>query len=271
MPLNQPTSAEAALRYIVEQSLLPAEKLGTSELNKLALEVRTKAFFSARVGNLDFLDRAKALVQDYVDGVTDRASARTELKKLLEKLNYQPTPGDEGSIKDLRTDRRLNLILDTNTDQARNYGSWQRSQQPELVNLYPAQELIRVGPIPRAPRPWRRKWIDAGGRLYDGRLIALKDDSIWTRGIDSGGFNRFGTPYPPYDFNSGMRLRNVSRREAIQLGVIESGQFVQPQNELGFPEAAIQETSISPEAREILKASYGELIQEQENLRKLQA
>jgi hypothetical protein len=48
-------------------------------------------------------------------------------------------------------------------------------------------------------------------------MIALKNDPIWTA------ISSFGLPYPPYDFNSGMWVRDVSREEAEDLGLIKPG------------------------------------------------
>ena len=47
-------------------------------------------------------------------------------------------------------------------------------------------------------------------------MIALKTDPIWTK------ISRFGHPWPPFDFNSGMGVRDVSRADAIRLGVIQA-------------------------------------------------
>ncbi len=92
--------------------------------------------------------------------------------------------------------------------------------QAEIANTYgarlafPAQELVRIEERDK-PRDWRRRWVDAGGHLYGGRMIALKDDPVWT------GISRFGTPYPPFDFNSGMGVDDVSYDDAVALGVIQ--------------------------------------------------
>jgi len=63
-------------------------------------------------------------------------------------------------------------------------------------------------------RAWQMRWAQNGGRLFAGRMIARKDDPIWTK------ISTFGVPYPSFDFNSGMGVRDISRREAIRLGVI---------------------------------------------------
>ena len=93
---------------------------------------------------------------------------------------------------------------------------------------FPAQELIRLWEPqggPQARRDWAQRWIDAGGISRGGRMIAPKDSPIWTHPA----LSRFGHPYPPFDYNSGMGLEDVARDEAEDLGVIPRGAKVQPQ------------------------------------------
>ena len=220
MIYSKPVSSEIALEYLDKSELLP-NKLRSAELSKLPLQLRERAFFSAGVLQLEFLQAAIDRVRSLVSGQSDAATMRLELKKILAELDYQPAQGTAGTLQDLSSDKRLNLILETNVSQARHYGSYQADQDPVILELWPAQELRRVGGTPIAPRPWHQKWVQAGGTLYAGRIIARKNDPIWTRSQATGGFNRFGTPYPPYDFNSGMRLRDIDRDEAIALGVIQ--------------------------------------------------
>ena len=54
-------------------------------------------------------------------------------------------------------------------------------------------------------------------------MIARKDSDIWTA------ISAFGLPYPPFDYNSGMDLQDIDRDEAVQLGVIESDDTIEPQ------------------------------------------
>ena len=81
------------------------------------------------------------------------------------------------------------------------------------LKLFPAQELKRGG-ARKKPRDWKQRWRDAGGKLIDGRMVALVEDPIWAR------LSRWGDPLPPYDYNSGMKLFKVSRANAIRLGLL---------------------------------------------------
>lgn len=61
----------------------------------------------------------------------------------------------------------------------------------------------------------KRKWIANGGSIYDGRMIALIKDPIWSR------MSIFGLPYPPFDFSCPFDVLGVSRKDCIALGLIK--------------------------------------------------
>jgi hypothetical protein len=211
------------------RSLLPTD-LSSAQLSTIAPEILERAFFSARVINTHFLqlahDRISALARGLSPGpgqYTSVPSARADLKELLDSINYTPAdPADAGTIKDLRTDNRLNLILDTNTRMARGYGQHIQGQDPDILDSWPAQELIRIHDR-KEPRDWLVLWQAEGGQLYGGgRMIARKDDPIWEN------ISAFGLPYPPFDFNSGMGLADIDRIEAETLGVLTPEDKITP-------------------------------------------
>jgi hypothetical protein len=92
-----------------------------------------------------------------------------------------------------------------------------------VLDQWPAQELIRVIDS-RVKRDWPARWAEAGGEFFGPRMVALKNDPIWTR------LSRFGLPYPPFDFNSGMDVRDVDRDEAMALGLIDRDTQIAPQS-----------------------------------------
>jgi len=105
-----------------------------------------------------------------------------------------------------------------------------------ILDHWPAQELYRVYPRP-SHRQWngldreniidgeppQGRWVEAGGQLYDGRMIALKDSSVWTK------ISRFGKPYSPFDFDSGMATKGVTRAEAKKFELIDDRQIYLPE------------------------------------------
>lgn len=116
----------------------------------------------------------------------------------------------------------------------------------------------------KVPRKWERRWADAGGKFFDGRMIALKTDPIWIK------ISRFDRPYPPFDFGSGMGLRNITREESDALGLTQPGKEVPtqidgtpspstPQGHADKLERSIKD--LKPEFRAALKEVFGEQIE----------
>lgn len=105
--------------------------------------------------------------------------------------------------------------------EAAGYGRWKQGQDPTIREEWPALELIRVRDS-RKPRDWSERWIENGGQFYGNRMIALRNDPIWTA------ISRFGKPWPPFDFNSGMGVESVDRDTAIKAGLMGEDDVVPP-------------------------------------------
>lgn len=219
MIARTPLPFKEALDARAVRQILPTE-LRTEALGKIPAQLRERAMFSAGVTNADLLQEANNGITDLTTGTVDRATVRTRLKRILGSLGE----GNDGTdLTDLRSDGRLNLILDTNLEQAQGYGRWLQGQDSAILDQWPAQELVRVRES-RVPRDWPMRWAEAGGLFFGGRMIALKNDPIWTA------ISRFGTPYPPFDFNSGMDVQDIDREEAVALGLIDRDTELLPQD-----------------------------------------
>ncbi len=252
MIFSEPVSFVEAIASREVKTIL-GTTLGTEDLSKIAPEIRERAMFSARTTNEGYLRKINDQIKDLVDGKKDQASVRLELKKSLEELDYRPDAEDRGGIQDLSSDRRLNLVIETNARQAQGYGYWEQGQDEDLLRAFPAQELVRVEER-NMHRDWESRWEEAGGEFYDGRMIAPKNDPIWTD------ISAFGTPYEPFDFGSGMGTRDISRREAIELGVIDADTEIDPQSR-GFNEdleipAGERDDALFEALRETLGAGF---------------
>jgi len=209
--------------------------LRSAELERLPVEIRERAFFSATVENerilaemqRRILQRVQLVREQLANGESvtmDRGRFIAEMQDELDRLGYRPDPEKAGGLQDVSSAGRLGLIWDMQLAQAQGYAKWKTGQDKDLLKAAPAQELIRVESR-RERRLWPTIWAAAGGKFYGepgpdypgapGRMIALKTDPIWTA------ISRFGTPWPPFDWGSGMGLRNVRRREALELGVIK--------------------------------------------------
>lgn len=247
--------------------------LNSAELERLPLEVRDAAFFSAQVQSEKFLVDAQTRITQRIrlerskladgkPGVTmDRSRFVNEMRAELEKAGYRPDPKKAGSLQDLSSSGRLGLIWDMNLAQAEGAAGWKTSMSETALRVEPAMEFIRVeNRIDR--RIWPVVWAANGGKFYpgaseypEGRMLALKTDPIWRR------INRFGVPWRPFDWGSGYGTRGVGRREALKLGVIKEGD--PPQKPENLPLTAGLQASVKglPQvSRDRLRSEMGDAI-----------
>jgi hypothetical protein len=238
MEFLAPIPFEEARQAVLAKGLLPTD-LDTRGLSNLHEQIRANAIFSARVTDIRILEKIQSEVGRLVAGKGEgpgdykgKSDVRLALKNLLEDISYQPKLGDEGTIKDLRTDQRLDLIVETQQRMATGYAQYTRGLTPAALNAVPCLEFKRIyhRTTPRGshrvkgvlvvdnPHYWRDRWQSLGGEVYEGRMIAKKGDPIWAD------ISRFGVPYGPPDFNSGFGQSPVRRRESIRLGIITPGE-----------------------------------------------
>jgi hypothetical protein len=238
MLFSSPVQFQEALDSLRARALLPTSA-SSAQLAELPAQIRSRSIFSARTINAGYLQEMKNLtdqllqggrytpVGDYIPGsYMEPATMRLKLKEALKSISYDPAQigAEFGTLKDLGSDPRLNLIIQMQSDSAWGFGKFIRDQDPAALEAAPAQELFRAE-ARREPRNWPARWMDAGGEFYgSGRMIALKNDPIWSD------ISAFGQPYPPFDYGSGMWVRDILRPEALALGVIDPDQTVQPSN-----------------------------------------
>jgi hypothetical protein len=193
-----------------------ASALSSAEWAQMSLGLRERAFFSAGVENLRTVAEMQNKIRDALSlagaGRMNRANFVSDMRQFL-----AAAPGDSGELTDLTSRRRLELIYEHNLADAREYAGWRAGQDPDLLDEFPAQELVRHEGR-EEPRDWPSRWADAGGEFYGGRMIALKSDPVWEK------ISRFGKPWPPFDFGSGMGVEDIGRDEAEALGLIKPGE-----------------------------------------------
>ena len=243
------TAAEKIL-----QKALVASSIGSGEWNRVQAALRDRAFFSSRVTEARILHELRENVAAIADGRKSPSEMRRDMRELLGSIGYDP--GDRrGTIGDLLTKRRLDVIMDVNVRQARGFAQHLEATTGGALKAFPAYELVRVQER-RAKRDWHARWAAAGGALHGGRMIALKTDPIWSN------ISTFGTPYPPFDYNSGMGVQDVSRSECIELGVIDPDEAPQEAPALDFNGGL---TASVPFANDddwqFLKKSFGDQVQ----------
>ena len=245
--------------------------LRSRDWESIPLALRQRAQFSAGVTSAQLLQMIQdqltgelsQSVETLPDGRTrfrDRDTFINRLRDLGRKLGLDQLvdPAKRGTLQDITSVPRLGLIHDMQVSQANEFARWKMDQSEGALLLYPAQEFKRIESRREPRRTWLQRWADAGGELFDGRMIALKGAETWQR------LSRFGTPWPPYDYGSGMGIEDISRDEAIRLGVISESDAAQPQtpsrsdfNE--YLEASV--TDLDSRTQQQLKSYFGEQVE----------
>lgn len=180
----------------------------SADWERVQLETRERAFFMACVTRAEILDVFRQATAKVLTGEIGETDARRMIREGLARLGYFPRPGEEGTIKDLGTLRRQDVVIRTNIAMARNHAGYRK--QWKARRAYPAKKMVRMQSR-RVPRDWVVRWREAAAGLTDANvetMTALLDSPVWTR------LSRFGAPYPPYDFNSGMGDIAVSLADA---------------------------------------------------------
>lgn len=264
-----------ALKHLAAKALLPTG-MSSAELRQVDAGIRRQSLFSART-LLDYhLENIDAVVGSALTPQTEQredrvtpenpqgnvtvglnpATARAELRQGLQDHGYVPPPGEKGTITDLSSDTRLNLIVKTNVQLAQGAGHFvQANANEDRVDLWPAWELVRNedrevprgerrGPkgiiVPDPGNAWPVRFGAAAEAAGDedaqrvlnttGRMVALKSSRVWQAlGDGAGGYDdTLGNPYFPFAFNSGMATDEVGRQEAEELGLLDPGETAEP-------------------------------------------
>ena len=203
-----------------------SQTMNSAAWSEVSAALRDRAFFSSRVESVRFLETCRTRIAEMLankpnaeGAITSRAQVVSDIMRAARESGIaQGTERltDPGSVA------RANVIIDTNAGMAAGYAKAIQSNSYGARLAFPAQELVRIEER-QVPRSWQNIWRSHGGKIYPGgRMIALKEDPIWSA------ISRFGTPYPPFDFNSGMGVDDVSYEEALELGVLPSKNYQPP-------------------------------------------
>lgn len=231
--------------------------LRSDQLQDLPLAFRDAGFFSARVESVRLLSDMQRSIHDALQGnrtpggaIQDRSRFISDMRRLAQDMGIGQLGKSE--ITDMQGPARLGLIYDMQTRMARGYSKWKFSQDPDMMNEWPAQRLIRIA-TRKEPRDWQERWDAAASEAaYEGvsprGMVARKDSPIWTA------LSRFGTPWPPFDYGSGMGVEDVDRDTAEALGLVQPSDVIEPTGEQDFAdrlEASVK--NVSEDMRELLK------------------
>lgn len=248
-----------------------ATALDTAGLRELGPEILARSVFSANAVSAIYASKLKEVIDELTSGRIGEGQARTALYICLDELGYTPEggfPGEagdvppavKGTLQDLRSFRRMNLVVRTQVDLMGGAGLQARGSEPISLATHPAWELVRAEPR-KTPRDWEARWVICGGKVTDGRMIALKGDPVWG---ELGSYDNFqdalGVDHPPFAFESGMWWDEVEAAECDELGITgpageSAADFFasQPQTLAGrmeLPEPSISMAGVDPGLRD---------------------
>jgi hypothetical protein len=169
------------------------------------------------------------------------ATARSYIAGVLKEL----------SISELLDSDEIRFTLDVASSVVMGASRYVTASAQAVVDEYPAWHFLRIykrtvpqgwrkGPrgrlIADPDQDWPSRWVAAGGTLYGGKMIALKNSDTWQNlGDGAGGYSdTLGNPFPPFAFNSGFDVNNVGRAEVERLGLLDADEpAVAPKIDLG--------------------------------------
>lgn len=211
-----PETLSDAWKLLDGKVSVPSEML-TAEWRAVPQWIRERQFYMAGVYRAEILEEFRKEATLIANGERGLEESRKRLEQFLATVNYQPTAGEEGTIKDLRSMRRIQVSLRTNVQLLQGWG--QKERGLKAMAAFPAWELVRFESR-RQQREWAVRFARAGGKLINGRIIALKGSDVWRKlGHDEP--DTLGVDYPPFAWGSGMGWRAVSRGECEALGLLE--------------------------------------------------
>lgn len=207
---------------------LVASGLSSAEAERVCAALRERAFFSARVEAVRYLQDARKAIADYLQTAVKEdgtlATRADAISAIMRRAREEGVATGEGGLADPGSAARAKLVADTNAGLAAGYCR-RRAQGTRGARLaFPGLRLVRVEDR-KEKRDWMSRWNIARRTLGSattatpagspsGPFVALKDDPIWSE------ISRFGTPYPPFDFNSGMGVEEVPFDECRTLGLV---------------------------------------------------
>jgi hypothetical protein len=237
--------------------------MSSAQLRGLSKQLRDRSIFSARTTNAEYLAEVARNVDDILAGNIGMTEGRIRLMRKLKELGYDPMvgfpqdmanipPAERHSLQDLSSERRIDLLLETNVRMAQGYAQVLSGNGDYARHHYPAWELTRlyVREIPRGSAEskstgWEQRWEDAGNEVgwvgasrssqpstitNQPAFIALKDSPIWQAlGDGAGGYtDTLNNAFPPFAFRSGYAWRAVDRAKCIELGLISGNEVPAP-------------------------------------------
>ena len=248
-----------------------AGALKAADWANIPLALRERAQFSARVESLNMMHHIQDSLAAAIEtgrkacinvntGELDSVVLSRD-RFIADAMEQTRTLGlgtgtGSGGITDIGSFERLALIYDQQVGSAYGYADWKTSQDPDLLDAFPAQRLVRWEER-KEPRDWEERWQEAGEACgWDGAaqddMVALKSSPIWTE------LSAFDTPWPPFDYDSGMGTDDVDRDEAEGLGLLKPGEMPAGDAERDFNDELA--ASVSDEDYAAMQEWFGDQV-----------
>ena len=232
--MDIPNTFNEALDFIRDKVAIPSGEWDEAAWNEDRESINTRAFWSANVENVRFLNRAKESISDALENNVEtiidsegnqkvalksggRSGFIKSMREMMIKEGMIDTSDsfywiDNNDVKEIKSEKRLELIYDTNMRLAYGYGQWKQGMSPNVIKVFPAWKFVRLRQV-REDRP-RHK-------ASEGEVRLKTDTDYWANYQNDPSIGGFGVPWAPFGFNSGMNITDVSRSEAKALGLIK--------------------------------------------------
>lgn len=273
--LQKPLKFDKAIERLKARKEI-ASHLNTKQWADVPAALRDRAFFSSRVASARFLHSAKRMLQAFLDGEREevitpsgekimalKSASRAQFVKQMHEFAISEGMGDplpEGTgfqdqsviqqNTNIRSPRRLGLIFETNLRSSYGYGNFEASVDPDVTDAYPAWRFIRTGVV-KEPRPLHKQ--------NEGAVRRKDDVKFWLK-MNDPAIGGLGVPHGPWGFNSQMDVQEVSRREAMKLGLIKSDERIKSPKAEFNKQLSLDASRIEPGVFGKLKKALGKNV-----------
>ena len=189
----------------------------------IANDYAERAFFVSGVEPGVILSDFEDKFGKVASGALSYEEAQQAIRETLRRQGYRPPATGQGGIQDLSSWLRIQVVMETNAAMAHGYRNWYNWTQDNDTGVFKFSRSQGR----EDPRYWAERWNRARVGLEDeateavssgfirGETVgyALAASDIWIR------LSRFGTPYPPFDYLSGMNIAPVGAEEARAAGL----------------------------------------------------
>lgn len=264
--LPDPMPFSDALNYLRDKQAV-GSAMDTAAWREVPAAIRNKAFFSATLTSAQVARRMQDYIDDFLSqdrDVNDRgqeffsSQGRSEFVakfrqmmidegfgKVLPDGSIDPAINDN-DLRDLRSCRRLQLIFDTQVEQANSYGQFLEGQDEDILDIWPCWRFVRVRPV-MSPRPYHKAAL--------GQIRRKDDLEFWLS------LNRdFNVPWGPWGFNSGCGTEDVDRAEAETAGAIKPSDKVKPIVKEFNDRLQQSVADLGPDVRSWIKSQLGDMV-----------